>query len=89
MYKLLGENDLFRVIQVTRKPGQRDAWHSHAGPLTVYGLTDCKTRLYTPDGKSVERDAKKGAVSFTPAVSSHSAENIGKNACQQLIVERK
>ena len=36
VYKLISENDQFRVIQATWKPGQRDAWHSHAGALVAY-----------------------------------------------------
>lgn len=89
VYKLLSENDQFRVILVNRQPGQRDAWHSHASPQVVYALTDCSTRLYQPDGKFTERDAKKGDVNFGAPSASHAAENKGSAVCQQLIVERK
>jgi quercetin dioxygenase-like cupin family protein len=89
IYKLVSENDQFRVIRQTLKPGQRDAWHSHAGNLVTYLLTDCKTRFHTPDGKSVDRDGKRGSAGFVPSTESHSAENIGTANCQVLIVERK
>lgn len=89
IYKLLSENDQFRVIMATWKPGQRDTWHSHAGALTAYTMTACKARFYTPDGKSVERETKAGVVSFNPPIPSHSFENIGTTDCQSLIVERK
>src|SRR5574340_1127405 len=39
VYKLLAENDQFRVILQTSKPGQRDQWHSHSA-LAGYRLTD-------------------------------------------------
>ena len=51
VYKLLSENEHFRVILATWKPGQRDAWHAHEGPLVAYRLTDCTMRAHAPDGK--------------------------------------
>jgi hypothetical protein len=89
MYKLLFENDQFRVILQTIKPGKRDAWHSHAGPLVSYRLTDCKSRIHTPDGKYTDSVRKRGEVTFLPAVASHSFENTGKTNCDGLVVERK
>jgi len=89
VYKLLSENDQFRVILATWAPGKRDAWHSHAGALTAYTLTACKARFYTPDGKSIDRETPSGVATFSPEVPSHSFENLGTTACQALIVERK
>ena len=90
MYQLLSENEHFRVILATWKPGQRDKWHSHEGPAAIYRLTDCNLRAYTPDGKVVDRPiAKKGSVNFNPVITSHSLENVGTADCQLLIVEKK
>lgn len=90
VYQLISENDHFRVIMATWKPGQRDKWHSHAGPAAIYRLTDCNMRAHTPDGKIVDRPiAKKGSVNFNPAIASHSLENVGTTDCQLLIVEKK
>jgi quercetin dioxygenase-like cupin family protein len=89
VYKLISENEHFRVIMATWKPGQRDAWHAHAGPLAGYRLTDCKQRAYTPDGKFQERDQKRGFVNFAPVTASHSVENVGPTNCEVLIVEKK
>ena len=89
VYKLLAENDQFRVILQTSKPGQRDAWHSHAA-LVTYRLSDCTARLHLPDGKSTESTLRKrGDVTFLPTVASHSFENTGTTDCEALIVERK
>ncbi len=88
VYKLVSENDQFRVIMATKAVGQRDAWHSHL-PNTVYDLTDCQHRIYTPDGKTIENTAKAGSVFLQSAIPSHSTENIGTAECRQLIVERK
>jgi len=89
VYKLLFENDQFRVILQTSKPGQRDASHSHSA-LVTYRLSDCTGRLHYPDGKSTEpTPRKRGSVTYLPAQPSHSFENTGKTACEGLIVERK
>jgi mannose-6-phosphate isomerase-like protein (cupin superfamily) len=89
VYKLLFENDQFRVILQTSKPGKRDALHSHSA-LVTYRLSDCTGRLHYPDGKSTEPvPRKRGSVTFLPAQPSHSFENTGKTACEGLIVERK
>lgn len=89
VYKLLAENDQFRVILATWKPGQRDAWHSHAGALAAYRFADCKSRIHTPDGKYRDSSGKAGGVTFNPIVASHSFENIGTTECRSLLVERK
>ena len=89
VYKLLSENDQFRVIQATWNPGQGDVSHSHAGPLVAYNLTDCKLQLTSPDGKSAVNERKRGETGFVPMTPSHTAKNIGTAMCQVLIVERK
>lgn len=89
VYQLISENEHFRVITSTWKPGQRDAWHSHEGPLVGYRLTDCKLKVYTPDGKSKAREAKRGEVLYNPVIASHSVENVGPADCQLLIIEKK
>lgn len=89
IYKLISENEHFRVFLVTWKAGQRDAWHSHPGPLVAYRLTDCNSRSHTPDGKTQERASKRGDVGYNPIIASHSVENIGTADCQILIVEKK
>ena len=89
VYKLLAENDQFMVILATWKPGQRDVQHSHL-PNVAYRLTDCKARLFGPDGKVIsEREGKAGSVVLQAAINSHSFQNTGTTACQILLVERK
>lgn len=89
VYQLISENENFRVILATWKPGQRDKWHSHTGAATSYRLTDCNMKAYTPDGKFTAREGKRGSVAFNPIIASHSLENIGTTDCQLLIVEKK
>ena len=89
VYKVIAENEHFRVIISTWKPGQRDAMHSHEGPLVGYRLTDCNLKVYTPDGKTNARVAKAGEALFNPIIAAHSVENIGSSECKLVIVEKK
>lgn len=68
IYKVLAQNDQYKVIAVTWKPGQKDALHAHPANA-VYYLTDCSLRIYAPDGSP--RDAQPKAdcrlVMFEPS----------------------
>lgn len=89
VYKVIAENDLFRVVVATWQPGQRDVLHSHPANV-AYRLKDCSIKSYGPDGKVIsEGDRKAGSVVLQKAVPAHSLENRGKDECQVLIVERK
>ena len=56
VYKVIAENNEYRVIAVTWKPGQRDVQHSHPAS-TVYYLTNSALRIHAQDGKF--RDANQ------------------------------
>jgi mannose-6-phosphate isomerase-like protein (cupin superfamily) len=88
VYKVIAENDQYRVIAVTWKPGQRDVWHSHP-TAAVYNLTECKMRNHSPDGKSRDAENKAGAARVNPPVVSHSLENIGQTECKLIMFEPK
>lgn len=89
VYKVLDENDQFRVVLATWKPGQRDGFHSHPANAT-YALTACNARLYGPDNKVLgEAQRAAGSVVLQAPIPSHSFENVGTSDCQILIVERK
>jgi len=90
VYKLIAENDQYVVVMAKRPVGHKDVWHSHLAQQATYMLTDCRSRAYTPDGKTAEVIQKKGTVTFrSEAMPSHSLENIGKKECEQLIIEHK
>lgn len=91
VYKLVFENQDFRVIEAIRKKGVRDKLHSHPAPSIVYFLTDCKGQQFGPDGKPLgaPNEAKAGTVRAVPIVKAHSAENLGSADCHQIFIERK
>ena len=89
VYKLLFEDQNFRVIDAVRKPGEHDKPHSHPTPSIVYFLTDCHDKLYGADGAVRDSEQKAGASYAVPVIHSHSTENVGAADCHQIFVERK
>jgi hypothetical protein len=89
VYKVIFEDQNFRVIASTRKKGGHDKVHSHPLPSVVYNINDCVTRLYAADGKTMDITGKAGTATAVPVTASHSAENIGPTDCQTIFVERK
>ena len=89
VYKLIAENEHFRVILATWKPGQSDEWHTHTGDLTNYALTYCKNKVEFPDGRIEEFEREKGVAGFNPIGTAHRVTNIGSDECVLLIIERK
>jgi hypothetical protein len=89
VYKIIFEDQNFRVIDAVRKKGQHDKLHSHPVPSVVYFLTDCDDRLYGQDGKSTDSAHKAGTVLAVPIIHAHSTENISSSDCHQIFVERK
>jgi hypothetical protein len=89
VYKVIFEDQNFRVIATTRKKGVHDKAHGHPVPSIVYNITDCPTKLHAADGKATDVPGKAGTSNAVPVTASHSAENIGAADCQQLLVERK
>lgn len=91
VYKILAENDQFRVIEGTWQPGQEDNFHSHPADRVSLIQTDCQLRLSKPDGTYRDAKPKAGKVIVRTGkpVKSHKAKNIGDKVCVVRIVELK
>jgi hypothetical protein len=89
IYKLVFENDNFRVIAATHPKGVRDKLHGHPLPFVVYFLTDCTLTHYSANGTTRVDTNKAGGVAAFPGGSSHSVENTGPADCREMFVERK
>lgn len=88
-YKIIFEDQNFRVIAAGWKKGTTDKPHGHPAPFVVYPLNDCVLRVHNPDGTTRESKSKAGVAFAGPITSSHTAENISDSDCQAIFVERK
>jgi beta-alanine degradation protein BauB len=88
MYKLDFENDQVRVMEVTFKPGEKIAKHTHPVAHYVYVLEAGQLTISKPDGTSSIADLKKGQVMWLPA-ETHWAQNTGRSEVKLLVSELK
>ena len=88
-YKVIFEDQNFRVIAATWKKGATDKPHSHPLPFVIYALDDCTLRIHNPDGSTRDLPAKAGAATPGPITASHTAENVSGADCHGILVERK
>lgn len=91
VYKVIAENDQWRVLEAKWQPGQEDNFHSHPADRVSLFQTDCKLRLTKPNGKfkDVSPKAGKAKARTGKPVKSHKAKNIGNKVCVIRIVELK
>jgi hypothetical protein len=89
IYKIVSENDDYRVIKATWPPGAKDEMHSHPVSFVSVFLTDCSRHFSFPDGKSNDAVLKKGLVVLQDPVPAHSFQNTGTADCEVLLIEKK
>jgi hypothetical protein len=87
--KVVFENDVVRVIEITMRRGQRIPMHSHNKGLS-YSLNEGKIRSTGVDGKPRVFSVRKGEVSWSDedGVETHAVENLG-GVLRELSVEFK
>ena len=85
--KVVFENEKVRVVRYHFEPGQQDEMHGHPDSVQIV-LTDARTEILTPDGKTTKVEAKAGQVLWRPALQ-HSARNIGDKPIDGILVEMK
>lgn len=86
-HKVILDNVNVRVLDVHLPPGQKVAMHSHPANV-VYYVTDAKTKVTSPDGKSEIREAKAGQAKWNEAVT-HAVENVGTSEIHLVQTELK
>jgi len=87
--KVVFENDVVRVIEVTMKKGQKIPMHSHNRGLS-YSLNPGKIRSTREDGKSGVIRVRRGEIGWsdTDGLETHAVENLG-GVLRELSIEFK
>jgi quercetin dioxygenase-like cupin family protein len=86
-YKVEFENDQVRVLRITYAPGEKGVMHSHPAGMVIF-LSDANGKFTYPDGKTENRDFKKGFFSWVPATT-HQGENVGEKPFELIQIEMK
>jgi quercetin dioxygenase-like cupin family protein len=87
--KVVFENDVVRVIEITVRKGQKIPMHSHNKGLS-YSLNEGKIRSNSTDGRSEVIKVRNGELSWsgTDGAETHAVENLG-GILRELYVEFK
>ena len=84
IFKVLVNNDKFRVVEAIYAPGQRSKAFSSAGYF-YYFITDCYLRRYHPDGRVQDLGfIPAGNWGQSPPYDSAAFENVGEKTCRTL-----
>ena len=88
VFKILAENESFRILEMTVKPGEKDEMHGHPA-YGYYVLSDAGGTLYPEEGEPKVLKLKEGMASFQEPVEKHQLENTGDNDIRMIIFELK
>ena len=88
VYKLILDNEKFRVTRAVWPPGQLDTPHSHPIPSVVLPLTDCAIKVTSAEGTRIIH-TKAGHPVEVPVTFGHTAQNITHHTCAAVFFERK
>lgn len=86
VYKVLAQDERFKIIAVVWRPGQKDVLHSHPAN-GVYYLTDCSIRIHAPDGSFRDAQPKAGYAVVQAPIPGHVLENTGSSDCRLIMFE--
>jgi hypothetical protein len=91
VYKIIGENEQFRVIEATWQPGQEDEFHSHPPDRVHLYRTNCELQITNADGSQriAKPKVEMANIRTGKPVASHKAKNVGSDVCIIRIIELK
>jgi hypothetical protein len=89
IYKVIAENDKYRVIEATWQPGQRDKLHSHPDSAVYYPM-DCMLRAFGANGELLGQSLRLAGTALVQIpIPAHSIENAGTTVCKLVMFEPK
>ena len=88
VYKQIFDNERVRVSEITFKPGDKAAMHTHPYVHFVYVIEGGQLTLSHPDGTSQVVEAQPGQVMWMSA-ETHEAVNTGTTEVKGLVTELK
>ena len=88
VYHQIFDNEKVRISEITFKPGEKAAMHTHAYPHAVYVLEGGTLTITKSDGTSTVVTGKPGDV-FWMGPETHEAVNTGATVFRATVTEVK
>ena len=86
-YKVVLNNDQFRVLRVKYGPHEKSVMHEHPASVAVF-ITDGHVKFTLPDGTSQDSNSKAHDATWADA-GKHLPENVGDKPFEVIVVELK
>ncbi|TMC90881.1 MAG: cupin [Chloroflexi bacterium] len=87
--RILFENDLVRVWEISLEPGDHLPLHSHALPNLVVTIEATHVRVVEHDGQTYDPTDAPGDVTFREAGQIHELQNISPSRYVNRLIEIK
>ena len=87
--RILFENDLVRVWEISLEPGDHLPLHSHALPYLVVTIEATHVRVFEHDGQAYDPTDAPGDVTFREAGQIHELQNISPSRYVNRLIEIK
>jgi beta-alanine degradation protein BauB len=86
--RVLFENELVRVWQITLGPGESQPWHQHENPYLVIAIEGAMNVVtLREDGTKIDAPEPTGAVIYREPGPVHMLTNIGETRYVSRLVE--
>jgi len=86
-YKVVLNNDQFRVLRVKYGPHEKSVMHEHPASVAVF-ISDGHAKFTLPDGTSQDSNSKAHDATWADA-GKHLPENVGDKPFEVIVVELK
>ena len=87
--RILFENDLVRVWEISLEPGEHLSAHYHALPYLVVTIEAAHVRVIEHDGQAYDPSDVPGDVTFREAGQIHELQNISTSRYVNRVIEIK
>ena len=87
--RILFENDLVRVWEISLEPGEHLPQHYHALPYLVVTIEAALVRVVEHDGQAFDPTDAQGDVTFREAGQVHELQNISPSRYVNRLIEIK
>jgi quercetin dioxygenase-like cupin family protein len=87
--RILFENDLVRIWEISLEPGEHLPQHYHALPYLVVTIEAAPVRVLEHDGQAYEPTDASGDVTFREAGQIHELQNISPSRYVNRLIEIK
>lgn len=87
--EIIEDNERARIVRYSLAPGEATGWHTHTLDYVIVPYGDCRIRVESDDGSSIEAEMHQRSPYFREKGARHNVINIMTVALSFLEIEIK